>query len=58
MLRNLMLTPLDMAATAGHFKVFKVIMESQTEKNHADQIGQTRLHLATVHNHFDICKLI
>ena len=33
-------------------------MESQIEKNPADQIGETPLHLAALHNHFDICKLI
>ena len=53
-------TPLHMAAIAGCLKAFKVIMESQIEKNPADGMGETplHLHLAAVHNHFDICKLI
>ena len=51
-------TPLHMAAIAGCLKAFKVIMESQIEKNPADRMGETPLHLAAVHNHFDICKLI
>ena len=51
-------TPLHIAAIAGHLNVFKVIMESQIEKNPANQFGETPLHLAALQNHFDICKLI
>ena len=55
---NFNLSPLHCAAKNGHFKTFRILINSIKEKNPEDSYGHTPLHYAATNGSYKICRTI